>query len=215
MPRARSSLSFSTIFALSQSMTWFSFTAWSVRAEPHISLCDCLFLSLVYTVDLLTFSASDQCSLTRTSSFLFVSPTYFLSHPLQSMVYTPSLGSVLSLGWTRRLFRVGPCCKGKPCHRLGECEDSRKRKGRSSSRHKRSDIHPQITKLEQRWRGIPSIPFIRQPPWGSRTHLEGEGEQRLQKLAQYYHHLAVIHLLQYCVITVLKKSPGWWWKFDM
>ena len=27
MPRARSSLSFSTIFALSQSMTWFSFTA--------------------------------------------------------------------------------------------------------------------------------------------------------------------------------------------
>ena len=36
--------------------------------------------------------------------------------------------------------RHGPCCKGKPCHRLGECEDSRKRKGRSSSRHKRSDI---------------------------------------------------------------------------
>ena len=27
------------------------------------------------------------------------------------------------------------------------------------------------------------------------THLEGEGEQRLQKLAQYYYHLAVIHLL--------------------
>ena len=63
MPRARSSLCFSTIFALSKSMTWYSFTAWSVRAEPHSSLCDCLFLSLVYTVVSLTFSASDRCSL--------------------------------------------------------------------------------------------------------------------------------------------------------
>ena len=41
---------FSTIFALSESMTWFSLTEWSQRAEPHISLSDCLFLSLVYTV---------------------------------------------------------------------------------------------------------------------------------------------------------------------
>ena len=106
MPCAKSSLSFSTILALSQTMTWFSFTEWSVRAEPHISLCECLFLSLVYTIASLTFSASDRCSLTRTFNFLFVSPIYFLSQPLQSMVYTPSLGSVLSLGWTRRLFRV-------------------------------------------------------------------------------------------------------------
>ena len=40
--------------------------------------------------------------------------------------------------------------KEKPCHRLRECQDSRKRKGRFSTRHKRSDIYPKITKLEQR-----------------------------------------------------------------
>ena len=68
-------------------------------------------------------------------------------------------------------------------------------------RNKRSDIYPEITKLEQRWGEIPSIPFTWQPLQSGRTHLEGEGEQRLQKLAQYNHHLAVIHLLQYCVIT--------------
>ena len=65
-----------------------------VRAESHISLCDCLFLSLVYTITSLNFSASDQCSLTYTFSFLFASPIYFLLQPLQSKVYTPSLGSV-------------------------------------------------------------------------------------------------------------------------
>ena len=95
----------------------------------------------------------------------------------------------------------GPFCKGKPCHRLGECKDSGKRTGRSSTRHKRSDIYPEITKLEQIWGEIPPIPFIWQPLWGSRTYLEEEWEQRLQKLAQYNHQLAVIHLLQYCVLT--------------
>ena len=76
MPRARSSLSVSTILVLSQSMTWFSFTERSVRTELHISLGDCLFLSLVYTTALLTFSVSVWCSFTRTFSFHFVSPAY-------------------------------------------------------------------------------------------------------------------------------------------
>ena len=31
---------------------------------------------------------------------------YFFSHPVQSIVHTPSLGPVWSFGWTRRLFRV-------------------------------------------------------------------------------------------------------------
>ena len=35
-----------------------------------------------------------------------------------------------------------------------------------------------------------------------------EGRYHISQLAQYYHHLTVIHLLKYCAITVLKKSPG-------
>ena len=35
----------------------------------------------------------------------------------------------------------------------------------------------------------------------TQTLIDGEREQRLKKLAQYNHHLAVIRLLQYCVIT--------------
>ena len=99
--------------------------------------------------------------------------------------------------------------KEKPCHRLGECEDSRKRREDLARGIKEAIYIRKLPNLNRDEGEIPSIPFIRQPPWGSCTHLEGEGEQRLQKLAQYYHHLAVIHLLQYCVITVLKKSPGW------
>ena len=82
MPRVRSSLSFSTIFALSQFMTWFSFTEWSVRAEPHIPPCDCLFLSLVYTTALLTLSVSVWCSFTR---------TFVLIYPICT---------ITSLGWS-------------------------------------------------------------------------------------------------------------------
>ena len=74
MPRTRFFISFSTIFTLSQSMIWFSFAEWSVRAEPHTSLCDCLFLSLVYTTASLTFSASDQCSFTAYFQFSFHLP---------------------------------------------------------------------------------------------------------------------------------------------
>ena len=59
-------------------------------ADPHISVSDCLFLSLVYLAPLFTFSVSVLCSFTLTFSFLLVSPTYFLEHPAQSIVYTPS-----------------------------------------------------------------------------------------------------------------------------
>ena len=96
MPRARSSLSFSTIFALSQSMTWFSFTEWSVRDEPHISLC--LFpVSCIHNCFTDFLCLRSVLLITRTFSFLYVSPIN-LSQPLQSVVYTPSLESVLSLG---------------------------------------------------------------------------------------------------------------------
>ena len=45
------------------------------------------------------------------------------------------------------------------------------------------------------------------------THLEGEGGQRLQKLAQYnHHHPSAAVLCHYK--SVPEKSPGWWWKFD-
>ena len=60
-------------------------------ADPHISVSDCLFLSLVYLASLFTFSVSVLCSFTLTFSFLLVSPTYFLEHPAQSIVYTPLL----------------------------------------------------------------------------------------------------------------------------
>ena len=87
-PLAWSSLYHLTILALSQSITWFSFMAWSVIADPHISVSDCLCLSLLYLVPLFTFSVSVLCSFTLTFSFLLVSPTYFFGHPEQSMVYT-------------------------------------------------------------------------------------------------------------------------------
>ena len=102
IPCARSSLS-STILALSQSITWFSFTEWSLRAEPPISLCDCLLYTQCFT----DFPCLSLVLLNSHFQFSFHSPIYFLSHSLQStMVYIPSLGSVLSLGPSRNLFRI-------------------------------------------------------------------------------------------------------------
>ena len=93
MPRARSALSFLTIFAQSQSMTWFSFTLnenYRIHSVTVIScLCDCHFsVSCIHSC-FTDFLCSDRCSLTRrrTFSFRFVSIIYFLSQPLYSMVY--------------------------------------------------------------------------------------------------------------------------------
>ena len=40
----------------------------------------------------------------------------------------------------------GPLCEGKSCHKLGECKDSRKRKGWSGTRHQRSNIYQEVIK---------------------------------------------------------------------
>ena len=95
-----------TILALSQSITWFSLTTWSVMADL------CLFVSEAFLIPPLKgipspiFSTSSLCFLTLVLCGVFVSPTYIPSQLLQSMVYTPSLGSTLSLGQTKSLLKV-------------------------------------------------------------------------------------------------------------
>ena len=75
-------------------------------------------------------------------------------------------------------------------------------------RHQRSNIYQEVTKRTE-MRGDAIYPICTIISLGQRYAPRGEGEQRLQKLAQYHHHLAIIHLLQYCVITTSPEEVTW------
>ena len=76
--------SLSSIFAPSQSITWFSWAMWSVIADLLSSEVDSFLWALVNFL-FATFSASLWCSFNLVPKALPVSPMYDLSHPLQLM----------------------------------------------------------------------------------------------------------------------------------
>jgi len=74
--------SLSTTFALSQSITWFSSTAWSVMADLWVTLLS-LAMEARVCVPAVKESTSFLCSLILRLNFLPVSPIYELDQFLQ------------------------------------------------------------------------------------------------------------------------------------
>ena len=77
----------------------------SITIKLRQSVIDIVFSCLVYSWLLYSFFLSLIGVLSRSLSISICFPTYFFLHPVQ-LIVTPSLGSVLSLRWTKRALSL-------------------------------------------------------------------------------------------------------------
>ena len=80
-----------------------------VMADLCLSVSEAFLFLIMKCIPSPIFSTSSLCSFSLVLISHFVSAIYFQSQLLQSMVYTSSLGSTLSLGWINSLLKVVHC----------------------------------------------------------------------------------------------------------
>jgi len=167
--------SLSTTFPLPQSMTWFSFTAWSVMADLWVTLLS-LALEARVCVPAMKESTSFLCSLILRPNFLPVSPTYeltlrnFVVHPKDkvkdeektelidrvpckncSSSYVGEIGRKFGLRIKKQcnsqVSHHRPCRGREPCHRLGQGKSGRQRGTVTYQMDKRNTLDQEDTEV--------------------------------------------------------------------